>query len=431
MTAGASARWPRSAPAPRRRGWLAASWLALALLGVTPACGALGQEGVTTPEAPAAPAPAGPPLTVQMVDVGQGDGLVVISPTGKSIMIDAGDRGKHVPMLAQLAADGVTGLDLVVMSHPHADHIGGMQKVLEKVPARVFLDPSFDYSSAVYASLLASLEQSGTKVIIARRGRRIDIGGGAYLEVLWPVESMLRGTRSDANANSIVFKLVYGATSMLFTGDAEIPTENGLLEHPEDLHVDVLKVAHHGSDYSTQDRFLGVVRPAIAVISAGVDNKFGHPGLATLGRLERAGVQVLRTDLSGTITLVSDGERWTASVARGEVPAPPEVEATSRRPQRVEAAEPAPAVDKLDINTATAEELATVKGIGAAKAAAILAYRAANGPFKAMSELTRVGGIGAKTAAKIAEHFEVRGGGGLVDDADPYPTESPPPGASP
>ncbi|MCB9731106.1 MAG: helix-hairpin-helix domain-containing protein [Deltaproteobacteria bacterium] len=409
-------------------GWASAvlAWLALVSAALAPACASTAPTTVVAPEPPEPPAPAGPPLTVQVVDVGQGDGLIVLSPTGKSIMIDAGDRGKHAPMLRQLAEDGVTTLDLVVMSHPHADHIGGMQKVLEKVPTKAFVDPGFDYSSGIYADLLAHLEASGTKVLIARRGRRIDIGGGASLEVLWPVEPLLRGTRSDANSNSVVLKLVYGTTSMLFTGDSEAPTENGLLDDPESLHADVLKVAHHGSEHSTQDRFLAAVRPYIAVISCGEDNKFGHPALSTLEKLERSGVQVLRTDLSGTITLVSDGERWTTGVERGSVAAAPQVEVVDRGARRARAAAPAPAADKLDINVATAEDLRAVDGIGVAKAKAIIAYRDAHGPFGTMGELTRVDGIGAKTAAKIAEKFEVRGDGGLVDDAEPYPAEGPP-----
>ena len=190
---------------------------------------------------------AGPPLLVRVVDVGQGDGLVVISPTGKAVMIDAGDRGAEREMLAELARAGVATLDLVVMTHPHADHIGGMQRVLETVPTRLFLDPGFDHGSGMYARLLEHLEASGAQLLVARAGRRIDLGGGAALEVLAPREPLLTGTRSDANANSIVLRLTYGDTAMLLTGDAEEPTERRLLEAPEQVAADVLKVAHHGS----------------------------------------------------------------------------------------------------------------------------------------------------------------------------------------
>jgi len=381
-------------------------------------------------------------LIVEVVDVGQGDGIIIRSPAGKSVLLDAGDRPGWRPILAQLEAHGITELDLAIISHPHADHIGGMQKVLEKVPTKLFLDPGFDYASGIYARLLELLEKTDTRIVIARAGRSIDIGGGATIEILLPREPMLTGTRSDANSNSVVFKLVYGTTTMLFTGDAEAPTERRLLEDPAALASDILKVAHHGSNHSTEDAFLAAVRPRIAVISCGVDNKFDHPGQSTLGRLERAGVQILRTDLLGTITLTSDGARWTVAVAN-KVARPPPLRTdkappaddgddpgdTEYKPVRIEplrqvdrtdrtervdppdgagkvGAPPTP-VGMLDINSATVEQLRTVEGIGPAKAAAIIAYRGEHGPFVRIEDLENVPGIGAKTRQRLAEKFAV------------------------
>lgn len=376
-----------------------------------------------SPPQPVAPTPAteaGPPLVVQIVDVGQGDGIVIISPTGKSIIIDAGDRGRDKAMVEQLVADGITAIDLAIITHPHADHIGGMQKTLAQVPARTFLDPGFDYSSGIYARLLEHLEASGTKVLIARRGRKIDIGGGASLLILAPDEPLLRGTRSDANSNSVVLRLDYGATSMLFTGDSEAPTENRLLSDPDTLTADVLKVAHHGSEHSTQDDFLAAVRPTLAVISCGLDNKFGHPSPPTLEKLARAGVDVLRTDESGTITLTSDATRWSAAVAKGdpprrrvevgEAPRPPPAARRLPRDAATRDADPTTvsAVGyRLDINTATVEQLQAVEGVGPAKAAAIVAYRDEHGPFRSMHDVLATPGVGPKTLRGIAERFAV------------------------
>lgn len=372
--------------------------------------------------APTPASEAGPPLVVQIVDVGQGDGIVIVSPTGKSIIIDAGDRGRDKAMVEQLAEDGITTIDLAIMTHPHADHIGGMEKTLAQVPARTFLDPGFDYSSGIYARLLEHLEASGTKVVIARRGRKIDIGGGATLLILAPDEPLLGGTRSDANSNSVVLRLDYGATSMLFTGDSEAPTENRLLADPHTLAADVLKVAHHGSEHSTQDDFLAAVRPTLAVISCGLDNKFGHPSPPTLERLERAGIDVLRTDESGTITLTSDAVRWSAGVAKGDPPRlrieagdplrprpPPAARKTPRdtTPRDADPTSASAVGDRLDINTATVEQLQAVEGVGPAKAAAIVAYRDEHGPFRSMHDVLATPGIGPKTLRGIAERFAV------------------------
>jgi len=414
---------------------LRTSLLAAVAFVATAACGTAPPVDGPAPDrpAPTPPPEAGPPLTIQLVDVGQGDGMIIISPTGKSIIIDAGDRGRHVPMLAQLAEDGVSAIDLAIMTHPHADHIGGMEKTLEKVPAKIFLDPGYDHASGTYTSLLEHLERAGTKVVIARAGRTIDIGGGAALRVLGPDEPLLGGTRSDANSNSVILRLEYGTTSMLFTGDAEAPTENRLMADPSLLAADILKVAHHGSEHSTQDGFLAAVRPTLAVISCGLHNKYGHPAPDTLTKLEHAGIDVLRTDLNGTITLTSDGTRWSVQVAEGDTsqlkiatgepmrPRPPprraprDLAADSRGDDAADppsAHDTAPSVDastdgKLDINTASAAELRAIDGIGPSKAAAIIAYRDEHGAFGSIHELTRVPGIGPKTAAAIAERFAV------------------------
>ncbi|TNF25664.1 MAG: MBL fold metallo-hydrolase [Deltaproteobacteria bacterium] len=428
-----------SSPAPRRRSPGAALLAALALTGLA-ACGTTAPLSGPGPEGPAPTPPpeAGPPLTIRVVDVGQGDGMIILSPTGKAIVVDAGDRGRDAPMAAQLTEDGVTSVDLAVMTHPHADHIGGMQKTLERFPAKIFLDPGFDYGSGIYTRLLEHLEAAGTKIVIARRGRTIDIGGGAKLRILAPDEPLLGGTRSDANSNSVILRLEYGTTSMLLTGDAEAPTERRLLADPDTIAADILKVAHHGSEHSTLDAFLTAVHPSLAVISCGLHNKFGHPAPPTLDRLERAGIDVLRTDLNGTITLVSDGTRWSVQVAEGDTsalriasgePLRPRPPPGRSRPRPEDLADDArgdtasegsptatggtaPPVDagtegKRDINTATAAELREVEGVGPAKATAIVVYREEHGPFQTIHELTRVQGIGAKTAARIAERFAV------------------------
>ncbi|MGM0575938.1 MAG: ComEC/Rec2 family competence protein [Myxococcota bacterium] len=249
-------------------------------------------------------------LRVHFVDVGQGDAALVVSPEGKTVLVDAGPRGADDEVLEVLGREDVDRLDLAVGTHAHADHIGGMREVLQRVRARFFMDPGWDHGSATYSKLLAALERLGIPVRLARAGRTVDIGGGATFTILAPEEPLLTDTRSDVNANSVVARLEWGEVSVLFTGDAEGVTERRLLKSGGELNSTILKVAHHGSRHSTSARFLRKVSPEAAVISCG-DNSYGHPTDELLSRLEQRDLPVWRTDRHGTVRLViTDGEEW-------------------------------------------------------------------------------------------------------------------------
>lgn len=249
-----------------------------------------------------------PTLKIHMLDVEQGDSLLIITPERKSVLIDAGTAGSGERVLAALKRQGVNSLDLVIATHPHADHIGGLNKVLAAVPARMFLDSGQAHPTATYEKLLLTVKEKIGELTVARAGQEFELDNGIKLEVLGPQEPLLDNVRgSDENANSVVLRLTFKDFRMLFTGDSEEETEERLLASQADLRADVLKVAHHGSQYATSKEFLARVRPKAALISCGADNDYGHPAAATLARLRKAGVELHRTDMEGEITVLTDG----------------------------------------------------------------------------------------------------------------------------
>ena len=250
-------------------------------------------------------------LTVYTFDIGQGDALLIQTPTGRNILVDAGPPESGPGLADRLTALGIQQLDIVIMTHPHLDHMGGMLRAIRKRKVKLFLDPMMSFPSPPYERLLVEIKRRKEKRAIraerAKAGRILRLGGGVEIEILAPPENLLSGTRSDANANSIVFMLSYKEFRLLFTGDAEKETELELLKDPLKLNATVLKMAHHGSSHSSIPKFLDAVSPEIALISAGKGNDYKHPHPKALQRLQMRKVKIYRTDLHGTIRLTSDG----------------------------------------------------------------------------------------------------------------------------
>ncbi|HVZ87461.1 MAG TPA: ComEC/Rec2 family competence protein [Polyangia bacterium] len=270
-------------------------------------CLALGLLLVVAP--PSVLAKGGPSerLTVDFIAVGQGDAALITSPAGKTVLIDGGPHESEADLVAFLHRRHTGPIDLVLLTHRHADHLGGLAAVVRSIGARMFMDATFPHPSPAYAELLETLQAAHVSVHNAERGRTVDLGGGAILTLLGPPEPAITGSRSDVNANSVVARLDFGRVGFLFAGDAEAKTEDWLLRAGLPLRAQVLKVAHHGSRYSSTARFLRAVRPSLAVISVGARNDYGHPAERTIEALGRLPAQVLRTDRDGTITVESDG----------------------------------------------------------------------------------------------------------------------------
>jgi len=249
-------------------------------------------------------------LHVDFLDVGHGDATLITSPTGKTVLIDGGLEEAGPGIVAFLRSKNACPLDLILLTHRHADHLGGLVHVIESCGVRLYLDAPYPHESKIYAKLLRVLESQHVPVRQAERGRTIDLGDGARLLLLGPPSPMLQGADSDVNANSVVSRLDYGKGSVLFAADAEELAESWLLGSGADLRATVLKVGHHGARHSSTLRFLKAVMPLAAVISTEAGDA-NHPHPETMARLAQVGAQVFRTDLGGTIALEMDGKSLT------------------------------------------------------------------------------------------------------------------------
>lgn len=277
----------------------------LVVLLVISGCSSPGREPAPDSGLLGTPENGGTPITeVHFLDVGQGDAIFVQLPDGGSLLVDAGPPEAGSKVVGYLKQLGVATIDIVVATHPHADHIGGMAGVIRNFPIGKFYSAPVVHTTATFESMLTALEKANLKVTPARAGQVLWEASEGKARVLAP-----RGNfYEDLNNFSVVLKLTVGSVSFLLTGDAELLSEKEMMEAGEDLEAQILKVAHHGSSSSTGAGFLARTRPKIAAISAGRGNEYGHPHQEILDRLSTAGVAVLRTDVHGTIRIRTDGK---------------------------------------------------------------------------------------------------------------------------
>ncbi len=289
------------------------------------------------------PPASGGELTIHILDVGpiNGDSILITSPAGKTVLIDAGDTTKGKAVVDALKRYNIQQLDYFIATHPHPDHIGGAAEVFKAVKVLNVIDngqpPDIPPQLAAaqkqttakkpanqkikapqslgqfYDTYKAALNTSGAHYENARPGAKYDLGGGALLTILAPSEPLFTKDKmstggNEPNANSIVARLDYGSFSMLLPGDAEEQTEHRLLTKDLNLQARVLKISHHGSKYASSGDFLSRVKPEIAIVSCGAWNRYGHPSQAVLDRLRAANVKLYRTDLQGEITITSRGK---------------------------------------------------------------------------------------------------------------------------
>lgn len=218
-------------------------------------------------------------------------------------MIDAGPGKSVLRELGSVMTFYDKSIDVVVATHPDADHIGGIPDVLENYKVDLFMEPGVESNTDLYKTMEELVSKKGINKIEARRGMILDLGAGAMLEILFPIFDP-----SDllTNTASIVARLTYGESEFLLTGDSPSSIENYLITLG-DMESDVLKVGHHGSKTSTSPDFVEIVSPQYAVISVGKDNRYGHPTQEVLETLEKENIKIFRTDLDGRIIFESDG----------------------------------------------------------------------------------------------------------------------------
>jgi competence protein ComEC len=351
-----------------RRGCAPAVFLILATVG-----GVAGFFGWRWYKERQPPPPSGKELRVFVLDVGptEGDSILIVSPEDKTVLIDAGDVGKGKKALEALKRLGVQRLDYFIATHSHADHIGGAPDVLNAIPIGTVIDNSLappemqetappetetqgkgkgkakapaprpprgkqrePLSSIAYRAYKDAANATGAKyekfppdlkpedTATDEKGkpktppppeRQIDLGGGALLTLIGPIQpfftrEQMREGGNEPNANSIVARLDYGDFSMLLTGDMESQAEQRLVSKEMNVGAKILKVAHHGSKYATSEDFVKAVKPEVAIISDGEYNRYGHPAQSVLDRLKAASAKVYRTDLQGQISITTTGK---------------------------------------------------------------------------------------------------------------------------
>ena len=248
-------------------------------------------------------------LEVDFLDVGQGDAILIKAPGGQNILIDGGPDKAVVKRLSENLPFWDKRIDLMILTHPHDDHVAGLIEVLKRYEVKKILYTGVVHNAPNYLAWLRAVRDKRVAMTIIDKAQTINFGAGCRLEILSPGRSLLGQAVPDLNQSSIVAKLIYGQTEFLLTGDAGEEVEKKLIDEGTDLAAEVLKVGHHGSPYSTGEDFLDKVRPELAVISVGKDNDFGHPNLRIVKRLERAGAKIYRTDENGTVRIESDGEK--------------------------------------------------------------------------------------------------------------------------
>lgn len=246
-------------------------------------------------------------FAVHFLDVGQGDAVLVQTPDGYEVLIDAGASGAVIQELRAVQAWNDRSIDIMIATHPDTDHVGGLVDVLQKYQVDMIMQTESEGDSPAATAFAAAVADENAVIKFARAGQYIQVGASTTIEVLSPAGDTT-GWRS--NTASVIVRVVYGDTAFMLTGDAPSNIEDYLSElYGTALQSDVLKLGHHGSQTSSSERFLDTVQPTYAVVSAGIDNRYGHPNQTVMQRVFARNIQTSHTGIDGTVTFYSDGER--------------------------------------------------------------------------------------------------------------------------
>ncbi|RDV30196.1 MBL fold metallo-hydrolase [Lysinibacillus capsici] len=252
------------------------------------------------------PVTAGHEMQVHFIDVGQGDSILIESPSGKTMLIDGGVKGAGQQIVSYLKELGINKLDIVVATHPDADHIGGLIPVLDNMTIEQFYDSGKVHTSQTFEEMLTRIDEKNIPYHVPKIGDDIELDKNVNVEVL-----NANDQATDNNDASIVLKMTYGNVSFLLTGDAGVALEKEMLQY--DVKATVLKAGHHGSNTSSSEEFIQAVKPEVTILSYGEDNKYGHPHAEIVDRLQAIGSKIYATADLGTITVSTDGVNYTVN----------------------------------------------------------------------------------------------------------------------
>lgn len=255
-------------------------------------------------------------MKIHFIDVGQGDCTLLQTPDNRNILVDAGGKDTAEDVVQYLKRQGVSRIDLLVITHPHDDHIGGLPRVLEEFGVSMVVDTGSPHGSETYRKILENIDARRIDYRLAKEWPSLQISRCISFDIIWPPEGYAPDGNDALNNSSIVIRVKYGETSLLLAGDIQSEAEDFLLADRQDFQSTILKVAHHGSDDSTSNEFLQVVQPEYAVVSVGIDNPYGHPSSALLRRLYATGAHVYRTDHNGTVVFTTDGKNMQVAAER-------------------------------------------------------------------------------------------------------------------
>jgi beta-lactamase superfamily II metal-dependent hydrolase len=315
-------------------------------------------------------------VKVHYINVGQGDATLFMGPDF-TMLVDAGRHDTN-DVTPYLHSQGVTEIDLMILTHPHADHIGQADTVIQKFDVKEVWMSGEEHTSATFERVLDALLASNAEYHEPRAGESFQFGS-ALVEVYNP-ESLT----GDLHESSVSVRITYGDIKFLFTGDAEQQTEQDIMNREHDVEAHIFQLGHHGSITSNTHSFLKKVQPEVAIYSAGEGNSYGHPHDEIVERLENMDIDLYGTDVNGHIIVTTDGKQYTVSTEKG-ITNEQETESNSG--------------DCIDVNTATKEELTEITQIGEERADELIQFR----PYQSLDELSQINGIGPARVAEIKE----------------------------
>jgi competence protein ComEC len=241
---------------------------------------------------------------ISFLNVGQGDSIFVRTPDDYTILVDGGPSGAVLEELAKVMPIYNRTIDVLILSHPHADHVNGLVEIVKRYNIKSVFIVGAEYGNAYYEKFLEVLKENKVDVNFANSKRDIKVGGDVYIDVVWPVKTMVGEKFENINNASLAVKIIYSDKIIFLGGDAEKEEEGQILESGFDINANLLKAGHHGSKTASSQEFLNAVNPQTVVIQSGKDNSFGHPHKQTLEKLFNMGIEVRRNDSEGRIDFI-------------------------------------------------------------------------------------------------------------------------------